>query len=175
MIRLLLLRHAKSDWSDAALDDRDRPLSKRGRESAPVIAGYMRERELAPDLVLSSPATRTRQTLSLVLDKLGRSPEIVFDEALYDFGSGVRLLEAIMEHGGDAKTMMLVGHNPALQQLASMLAGTGEPELMAAMERKFPTAALAVIDFEAKAWSAIKAGKGTLAAFVTPKGLASDR
>jgi len=102
MIRLLLLRHAKSDWSDAGLDDRDRPLSKRGRESAPVIAGYMRERELAPDLVLSSPATRTRQTLSLVLDKLGRSPEIVFDEALYDFGSGVRLLEAIMEHGGDA-------------------------------------------------------------------------
>jgi phosphohistidine phosphatase len=175
MIRLLLLRHAKSDWSDAGLDDRDRPLSKRGRESAPVIAGYMREMELAPDLVLSSPATRTRQTLSLVLDKLGRSPEIVFDEALYDFGSGARLLEAITEHGGDAKTLMLVGHNPAVQQLASMLAGTGEPELMAAMEGKFPTAALAVIDFEAEAWSAIKAGKGTLAAFVTPKGLASDR
>jgi phosphohistidine phosphatase len=175
MIRLLLLRHAKSDWSDAGLADRDRPLSRRGRESAPVTGGYMRERELVPDLVLSSPATRTRETLRLVLDKIGRSPRILFDEALYDFGSGARLLEAIREHGGDARTLMLVGHNPALQQLASMLAGAGEPELLALMERKFPTAALAVIDFEATSWNAIRQGKGTLAAFVTPKGLAAAR
>jgi phosphohistidine phosphatase len=174
MIRLLLLRHAKSDWSDAGLADRDRPLSKRGRESAPVIGRHMREKGWIPDLVLSSPATRTRQTLGLVLDRIGTSPNITFDETLYDFGSGERLLAAIKEHGGNAKTLMLVGHNPAIERLALLLAGKGETEALAAMERKFPTAALAVIDFQAKAWSSIKPAKGTLMAFVTPKGLAAS-
>jgi phosphohistidine phosphatase len=172
MIRLLLLRHAKSDWSDAGLADRDRPLSKRGRESAPLIGRHMRDKGHVPDLVLSSPSTRTRQTVSLVLDEIGNSPNIVFDERLYDFGGGERLLAAIKEHGGETRTLMLVGHNPTVQRLALLLAGAGDSELMTAMERKFPTAALAVIDFEAKAWSAIKPGKGTLSAFVTPKGLA---
>lgn len=173
MIRLLLLRHAKSDWSEAGLADRDRPLAKRGRAGAELIAGYMRQQALAPDLVLSSPATRTRQTVSLVLDIIATSPKILFDETLYDFGSGERLLAAIRDEGGDAKTLMLVGHNPAIERLAALLAGAGDAALMAAMQRKFPTAALAVIDFADKAWSAVKPGKGTLTAFVTPKGLAA--
>jgi len=174
MIRLLLLRHAKSDWSEAGLADRDRPLSKRGRESAPVLGRRMKEMGWNPDLVLSSPATRARQTLGLVLDRLGTSPGIVFDETLYDFGSGERLLASIKEHGGKAPTLMVVGHNPAMERLALMLAGHGEAELRAAMERKFPTAALAVIDFDATAWSSVKQGLGTLSAFVTPKGLAAS-
>ena len=173
MIRLLLLRHAKSDWSEAGLADRDRPLAKRGRAGAELIAGHMRQQALMPDLVLSSPATRTRQTISLVLDVTATSPKILFDEALYDFGSGERLLAAIRDQGGDAGTLMLVGHNPAIERLAALLAGAGDDALMAAMQRKFPTAALAVIDFAAKAWSAVKPGKGTLTAFVTPKGLAA--
>jgi phosphohistidine phosphatase len=174
MIRLLLLRHAKSDWSDAGLADRDRPLSKRGWESAPVVARHMREKGWIPDLVLSSPSTRTRQTVGLVLDRLGTSPNIIFDEALYDFGSGDRLLASIKEHGGNLPTLMVVAHNPAIERLALMLAGHGDADLLAAMQRKFPTAALAIIDFEAKAWSSIKPGKGTLSAFVTPKGLAAS-
>ncbi len=174
MIRVLLLRHAKSDWSDAGLGDRDRPLSKRGRESAPVVARHMREKGWIPDLVLSSPSTRTRQTVGLVLDRLGTSPNIIFDEALYDFGSGERLLASIKEHGGNSPTLMVVAHNPAIERLALMLAGNGDAELLAAMQRKFPTAALAIIDFEAKAWSSIKPGKGTLSAFITPKGLAAS-
>ena len=75
MIRLLLLRHAKSDWSDAGLADRDRPLTKRGRAGAELIAGHMRQQALMPDRVLSSPATRTRQTISLVLDVTATSPK----------------------------------------------------------------------------------------------------
>jgi phosphohistidine phosphatase len=172
--RLLLLRHAKSDWSQSGLADRDRPLAKRGRDAAKVIAGYIRQQQLAPDRVLSSPATRTRQTVSVVLDIIGTSPKIVFDETLYDFGSGERLLAAIRNEGGDAATLMLVGHNPAIERLAALLAGTGDTALMAAMTRKFPTAALAVLDFETRAWSAVKPGKGTLTAFVTPKGLAAE-
>ena len=156
MIRLLLLRHAKSDWSEAGFADRDRPLAKRGRAGAELIAGYMRQQALAPDLV-SSPATRTRQTVSLVLDIIATSPKILFDETLYDFGSGERLLAAIRDEGGDAKTLMLVGHNPAIERLAALLAGAGDAALMAAMQRKFPTAALAVIDFADKAW---RAGQG---------------
>src|SRR5262245_54086960 len=174
MIRLLLLRHAKSDWSDAGLADRDRPLSKRGRESAPAVGRRMKEMGWIPDLVLSSPATRTRQTVGLVLDRIGTSPRIIFDEALYDFGSGERLLTSIKEHGDKSPTLMVVGHNPAIERLALMLAGHGDAELLAALERKFPTAALAIIEFEANAWSSIKRGKGTLSAFVTPKGLAAS-
>jgi phosphohistidine phosphatase len=174
MIRLLLLRHAKSDWSDTGLADRDRPLSKRGRESAPVVGRHMTEQGWIPDLVLSSPAARTRQTVGLVLDRLGTSPNIIFDESLYDFGGGEGLLASIQEHGGKVPTLMVVGHNPAMERLAMMLAGHGDADLRAAMERKFPTAALAVIEFEAKAWAAIKPGKGTLVAFLTPKGLAAS-
>ncbi len=161
MKTLLLLRHAKSSWSDPALRDFYRPLNKRGLKAAPLIGRFMRKRKLRPDLILSSPANRARQTTELVVEAAGLETEPRFDESLYE-ASAVQLLEVVSQVGDDAGEVMLVGHNPGLEDLLVSL--TGEA-------RRMPTAALARISLDIERWSEVRETGGQLEWLVKPKEL----
>ena len=123
MIELLLLRHAKSSWSDTELPDMDRPLSKRGKQAAQAMG---------------------------------------------------RLLDCIRARGGKNPVLMVVGHNPSMERLAQRLVSEGDPRLRQRMERKYPTAALAVIGFDLQDWSGLEDGAGTLQRFVRPRDIMPD-
>ena len=119
-MRLWLLRHAKSSWDEPELDDRDRPLAPRGEQSADRMSDYLRAEGIRPDVVLCSSALRTRQTLARVLSALGPELEIHIEPGLYTFDAG-SLLERLRAIP-DAVSAMLIGHNPAMQDLAIRLA-----------------------------------------------------
>jgi phosphohistidine phosphatase len=165
--QLLLLRHAKSSWDDAGLDDHDRPLASRGRRGAKLVAGHMHEAGIAPDLVLCSSARRTRETLELITPALAEETEVLVEGELYA-ASEDELLERLRDVPESAGSAMLIGHNPGIEQLALWLARSGEER--PTMERKYPTGALATIAFEG-AWRELQPGAGHLIAFVKPKDL----
>ncbi|TMJ40502.1 MAG: hypothetical protein E6G89_08205 [Alphaproteobacteria bacterium] len=95
MLRLMLLRHAKSSWTDPGRDDHDRPLTPRGQKSAPLIGRFMRNQKLVPELVLCSPARRARETWKLASAELRSAPRLLLEDALYDFGNGGRILDMV--------------------------------------------------------------------------------
>jgi len=167
MKTLILLRHAKSDWSEPGLADHDRPLAPRGREAAPRMGAWLKAHGPMPELVLCSTATRARETLALALEALGAAPETRFDRGLYLVGApGV--LSRLRRAPDEAATVMVVGHNPDLEQLARRLARTGDAAALARLEEKYPTAGLAVIELPVERW-AEAGGSGRLLAFETPK------
>jgi phosphohistidine phosphatase len=168
MRRVYLLRHAKSSWKDGSLPDRDRPLAGRGRRAAKAMAGHLERERIRPDLVLCSPARRTRETLERVEGALGERVETRIEEALYGAGEAELLacLEALPQEVG---SVMLIGHNPGVEEVALALASEGAE--LARMRDKFPTAALATIELPADRWSAIERGSGELVEFVRPKDL----
>lgn len=170
MRRLLLMRHAKSDRSGIAAGDFDRPLASRGIVAVPRVARYLVEADIAPDAVFCSPARRARDTLGLVLGILPVRPEVHFDQALYN--GGVRQLMAIVQSSRDAHaTVMVVGHNPTIQAAAMTFTSGSADAARRDLAGRYPTAALALIDFACARWADVAAGSGTLAAFVTPRSL----
>ena len=169
MLRLMLLRHAKSSWTDPGRDDRDRPLSAKGLSAAPAMGEFMRREKLIPDLVLCSPARRARDTWKLAAESLKAAPKLVVDEAIYDFGNGGRLLDVLRVKGNGAKSVLVVGHNPSLERLALRLVGKGERALKDRIAKKYPTGALAVLEFKIADWKAIKDAGGQLISFTRPK------
>ncbi len=170
MLTLSLLRHAKSSWDDPGLQDFDRPLNDRGREAAPRMGRFMAKNGVLPELILCSSSVRTRQTLDLVLAHLSPAPTVAYEDAIYLAAASV-LLQHVRKGAGKAKHVMVVAHDPGMHQLALELAGSGDPELLDALATKFPTAGLAVIDFDAQAWSRVRPGAGQLRIFMTPKRL----
>ena len=158
---LLLLRHAKSSWKDTSVKDFDRPLNQRGLKAAPTIGKLIRKRKLQPDLVLSSPAERARQTTQLVLEAAGLKTEVRYDERIYE-ASAARLFEIVSQIDEEAGMVMMVGHNPGFEELLEAL--TGEA-------RSLSTAALARIELDIEKWSKVKAGENRLAWLVKPKEL----
>jgi phosphohistidine phosphatase len=168
MRRVYLLRHAKSSWKDSSLADRDRPLAGRGRRAAAAIADHLEAEGIRPDLVLCSPARRTRETLERVETALGDRVEVRFEEALYG-ASGVELLARLRALPPEPSSVMLIGHNPGLEDLALALASTGDG--LARMREKYPTGALATIDLPADEWDAIEADTAELVAYVRPRDL----
>jgi phosphohistidine phosphatase len=165
MKRLYLLRHAKSSWDEAGLADRDRPLAKRGKRASKVMAKHLREERIEPDLVLCSPSARTRETLERV--GVGERSEVQIVGDIYG-ASEADLLDVLRRVPDDIDSAMLIGHNPSLQALAVTLAGEGSETRMA---EKFPTAALATLDFDG-GWGELGPGVAELASFVKPKELA---
>jgi phosphohistidine phosphatase len=162
-----LLRHAKSDWSDRTLADHDRPLARRGRRDAERVAKHLRGLGLEPELVLCSSAERTRGTLELIRPALGGS-RVLIEKRLYAASSD-ELLERLRAVPEPVASVMLIGHNPGIQELALALAAAGaERELLAA---KFPTGALATFAVLVATWSRLAAGDAELTAFVAPKQL----
>ena len=159
--RLLLLRHAKSSWDDPALADHDRPLAPRGRKASKLIARHLRREEVAVSLVLCSSARRARETLELVAPG-GRTET---EPELYGASAG-QLLDRLRRAPEEAGTVMLVGHNPAIQDLLVLL--VDEPGDLAT--EKFPTGALATLAIDGP-WRSLEPGRARLAELVTPRAL----
>ncbi|GAB4363212.1 MAG: histidine phosphatase family protein [Kiloniellaceae bacterium] len=172
MPELLVLRHAKSDWQDAGLDDFDRPLAPRGLKAAPRMGRYLRDLGLQPDLVLCSPARRARETLDLLLTALASTPEIGYLKTLY-LAPPSRLLAVLRRQSLDCGRILLIGHNPGLHHLALALARDPAGRLQGAaaqrLAEKFPTAALA--RFRVRAWDTLGEAPAVLEAFVRPRDL----
>lgn len=163
MKTLLLLRHAKSSWKDGDAKDFDRPLNQRGLKAAPAIGRLIRKRKLQPDLVLSSPAERARQTTQLVIEAAGLKTELRYDERIYE-ASVARLLGVVSELDDEAGIVMLVGHNPGFEELV---------EVLTSEAHRLPTAALACIELDIEKWNKVKADTGRLEWLVKPKELKS--
>lgn len=163
---LLLLRHAKSSWTDPGIDDFDRPLSPRGQRAAGDIARVLAGMATQPTLVICSAARRTRETLEGIRRGLTGRPETRFERSLYlaDPDHLARVVRGLPDIG----CAMLIGHNPGLHELAVMLAGDGG--LRRRLAEHFPTGALAALTFRGE-WRAAGPGSGHLAAFVVPRDL----
>jgi phosphohistidine phosphatase len=160
---LLLLRHAKSSWDEPTLRDFDRPLNKRGKKAAPQMGKYMRERKIKPHLVISSPAERAQETAALVTKAAKIKTPIRYDERIYEANIG-KLLEVISQIDDDASEVLLVGHNPGMEEILELL--TGEVQRM-------PTTALARITLNIDHWNEVKERSGQLDWIVKPKELAN--
>ncbi|MFG2142033.1 SixA phosphatase family protein [Streptomyces sp. NPDC048650] len=163
--RIVLLRHAKAEWSDSS--DHERPLADRGRMDAPAAGRRLAGAGITPDLTLCSTATRTRETWKLAVHELPQRPRTVYDERLYEASLG-ELLALLNETPDEVHDLMLVGHNPGMHALADALAGEAEGDLLPRMNRSgFPTAALAVIEFTGS-WKTVEHGIGRLVAYLPP-------
>ncbi|MEI2298974.1 SixA phosphatase family protein [Ensifer sp. MJa1] len=170
VLRLLLLRHAKSAWPDGVADI-DRPLGERGRKAAPVMGTYLARHKLVPDRALVSTAKRAQETWQLVAAALPKGIAVENTRAIYEVGSD-QILSVIRAADASIRTLLVVGHNPGMEDLALELIGSGDPNTRLRLADKFPTAALAVLEFEATNWREISAGGARLAHFVTPRSLA---
>lgn len=173
MLRLWLLRHAKSAWDDPGLDDFARSLSPRGRKACRRIARHMTERGIQPDLVLCSPATRTRQTWERLEKRLAPEAKVRFEPSLY-LADPAALLALIRTVPNACREMLLIGHNPGLEELAQHLAGTAAGDALPRLSEKYPTGALAELCFTARTWGQVAPDGGFLASFVTPNQLDED-
>jgi phosphohistidine phosphatase len=167
MRSLHLLRHAKSSWDNPALSDDDRPLAPRGRRAAKLIASHLRREEIEPALVLCSSAARARETLAGIEQALGDGPDVLIERELYG-ASEDELLDRLRAVPDTVESVMLIGHNPSLQDLALTLARSGPA--LEKVELKYPTAALATLVFEGS-WRELGPGGAELQAFVRPKDL----
>jgi phosphohistidine phosphatase len=171
MRQLLLMRHAKSSWDDVALPDRDRPLNARGRKAAATMRAAIQDLGLLPDMILVSPACRTMQTLE-ALDPWDETPLIEPTDSLY-LADPTQILAALHGVPETVRSVMVLGHNPGLHDLALALTGpasgsAGRGTAEQALSEGFPTAALAEFTI-AGAWWDLRDGGGRLVRFLTPK------
>ncbi len=167
---LTLLRHAKSGWDDPVSRDFDRPLNKRGRKAARVVGRAMRDQGLTFDAIIASPAVRVTETLRDVGDGYGHALEPEQHPDLY-LASPAVLLDRIHDVDDKVERLLVVGHNPGLEQLVLLLTGGEENGLRQEVEVKYPTATLAEIRFEVDSWADVAAAGGTLTRFIRPRDL----
>ncbi|MEM9586703.1 MAG: histidine phosphatase family protein [Planctomycetota bacterium] len=161
--RLILMRHAKSDWSDAGLDDHSRPLNRRGRRDAPRMAQWLADSDLIPDVVLLSDSVRTTETLDLMIDQWSDVNQPICNQTddLY-LAAAETIVSRVNSDHCDAETLLVLAHNPGISVLASRLAGT---------EIGMPTAAMTVLLSDSD-WSSLRpTSRLQQTAFVTPKSL----
>lgn len=160
MKTLLILRHAKAEADASDGQDIQRPLASRGRKDAELVGKVLRKLDLIPDRILSSPSTRTRETVEQVLAKLKESPAIVFEDSIYDasVGSLIHVLRA--QEGADC--LLLVGHNPGLEDLLGRLLSGGR------LTVRLPTCGIARLDFPSDNWGQIVEEVAELVWFLTP-------
>lgn len=163
MKALFILRHAKSSWKDSSLADFDRPLNARGRKAASLIGQFIGRQGIEPDVVLSSPAVRARETIEIVRDSAALRVDIGYDERVYE-ASAASLLEVISRIEDKNDTALLVGHNPGMGDLVQVLTGRAE---------HMPAAALAKVTLEARKWSEVLGTRGRLEWLARPRELAA--
>jgi phosphohistidine phosphatase len=166
---LYVLRHAKSSWDDPGMDDHDRPLAPRGRKATELIGAYLRAHEIRPELVLCSTSRRTRETL----EGVAPAGDALIEPELYTAGA-TAIIERLQRVSEATGSVMVIGHNPAMQGLVLKLAAGGvrapEDSPLAEVQSKFPTGGLATLEFDG-AWEALRPGIAELRAFVRPKAL----
>lgn len=170
MRRLLLLRHAKAERLQPGGRDQDRALTERGRADAKTLGAYLARHHSIPDRAVVSTAARTRETWVRAATAFGQAPPASFEDRLYNASPQV-ILEVIKETAAEVSTLLVIGHNPGLQELAAMLIATGDVEARERLGEEFPTSALATISFAAENWTGVHAHGGRLEHFVTPKSL----
>ncbi|SDO60219.1 phosphohistidine phosphatase [Lutimaribacter pacificus] len=160
-MRLILMRHAKSDWSSGVTRDHDRPLNARGLRAARAMGDWLRAQGYLPDRVLCSTATRTRETL----DGLRIDAPVSFETGLYHASPDTMLR---ILHEANGQNVLMIGHNPGIAELAEALVATppDHPRFF-----DYPTGATLVVDFQAADWSAVAAGRGASVDFVVPRDL----
>ncbi len=173
--RLILLRHAKSAWPDVA--DHERPLARRGRHDAPAAGRWLGKAGCVPDRVVCSTARRARETWQLAEENLGAHPPTTFEQRVYG-AAPAELLDLARQTPAEIRTLLIVGHDPAMRGLTLELASaqpTGsEAEALGRVRIKYPTAAIAVLAFTV-AWPELGPGQARLADFVTPADFGAGR
>lgn len=161
MKRLLLIRHAKSSWDDEAARDFDRSLNDRGKRDAPTMGQRLAERDIMPDVILSSPAKRAKKTARIIADEMGYDPDdIVYDDRLY-LADLSDLITSILENNADADVLMMFGHNPGMTDFSNFLADCRIDNV--------PTCGIVTIEFDMDSWNTIETTKGKLIDFDYPK------
>lgn len=169
MKSLTLLRHAKSGWDDPASRDFDRPLNPRGRRAARTVAREMKAQGLAFDLVLASPARRVIETLEEVVAAYGPlRPD--YDQRLY-LASIATLLDIVRSAPDKVERLLLVGHNPGLEELALRLSRRDDGGLRGEVEVKYPTGTVAQIGLPVAHWAEVREGIGQIVRFIRPRDL----
>jgi phosphohistidine phosphatase len=167
MKRIYLLRHAKSSWKARGVPDHDRPLAKRGRRAGKAIARHLAEQGIAPELVLCSTARRARETLARLEPAVATS-DVRIEQGLYGANAGA-LLDRLRSVDDAVGSVLVIGHNPGIHTLALELARS--TAAAAEIDAKFPTAALATLEFRGSGWQALAPGSAELTAFVRPRDL----
>jgi phosphohistidine phosphatase len=172
MLQLLLLRHAKTERSSPD-GDHGRALTKRGMTDSVLIGRYLHEHKLVPDRALVSDSLRTRQTYDLAVPEFHRKVDAVVENELY-LADSLTLLRAILQTPAEVNRLLVVAHNPGIAELAHSLSASGDAAAIAGLFENFPTAALAIIEFNTLQWLDIADTKGRLMHFVTAKSLRPD-
>ena len=174
MLRLVLMRHAKSDWGDPGLGDHDRPLNDRGRRAAPRMGAWLAAQGAFPDAALLSSARRVQETWAGVLDGAGRTaspPPARTERGLY-LAEPEEILAALRAAPATARTVLMLGHEPGTPgMLARMQAGAPPPALAWAFDR-YPTASVSILEVDAPSWAETNFGAARIIAHATPKSLA---
>ena len=177
MRRLLLLRHAKAVSGDAKTDDHDRALNARGRHDAAHMGAEMQHRLYAPDLALCSTARRTRETWEGVAPEFDAPPRVEFLDTLY-LASSRTILKLVQSADDGADMLLVLGHNPGLEECAAGLAqkptSQDKRTMFEEMREKFPTCALVALEFDVAHWRDVEPGTGAFADFIRPKDLKSE-
>lgn len=176
MKTLLLLRHAKSSWSEPGSKDFDRPLKGKGFEDAALIGGHLLASGCVPHVIISSPALRARQTAEAVANSVANAvagantPKLSFDQSLYE-AQPAAILRVARSADEDPDVLMLVGHNPSMQLAALKFCGEGAQGLLAEMLRGYPTTGLARFTFREAGWQDISWSGATPLDFISAKAL----
>lgn len=171
MKKLSLLRHAKSGWDDPVSRDFDRPLNDKGIRASKAIGAFIKDNDLAFDQILASPAVRVIETLEHVEEASGLSMEPTWDRKIY-LASSATLLDVLRGANADAEHILMVGHNPGLEDLIfDLVPDDGSSEARDAVEQKYPTAALAEMNLDITSWEDITENSGTLTRFTRPRDL----
>lgn len=170
MKTLLLLRHAKSSWSDPGRADHDRELNRRGEKAAPFMGRFLRQHALVPDLVWCSTAARAVQTFGLLCRDFASHADVIYSEDLYMASDRVHL-ECLHHTHEDANSVMIIGHNPGIENFAHELFGEGDEEALEVMARKYPTCGLTHFEFDVENWADIAFRSGRLIGFTKVKDL----
>lgn len=170
MKTLFILRHAKSSWEDDLASDHDRQLNERGKRNAAAMNIFMSKHGLSPQTVLCSTARRTVDTLAYFVSTIGDDVPVFYDEGLY-LASAPSMLERIQMVDDAAESVLLVAHNPGIEELACDLAKTGSSSDLVRIQTKYPTGALALLEFDVATWKEVDIGKGRLVSFTCPRDL----
>lgn len=166
-----LFRHAKSDWHDPRARDFDRPLNERGRSGAAVMGRHIRDHGVAWNRVISSPAIRCAETIEIACQAAQRPIAINWDRRVY-LASSATLADLLREQDGDPQAILMVGHNPGLEDLIfDLVPDDGSSPLRDVVEAKFPTAAFAVLELGIDRWSDLADRCGRLVHLTRPRDL----
>ncbi|MEU1854251.1 histidine phosphatase family protein [Streptomyces sp. NPDC019990] len=163
--RIVLFRHAKADWPQVT--DHERPLADRGRKDAAEAGRRLADTKVPFDLALCSTAVRTRETWKLAVQEFPQRPKTVYEERIYEASPG-ELIAVLNETPDDARNVLVIGHNPGIQGLAEILAGSAEDDARERMSRRgFPAAAFAVLSFTGS-WKSVEPGVAVLQDYWAP-------